>query len=86
MRNFRRTTDMTTHREILRIALPSIVANITVPLLGLVDLSIAGHLADASGRATVLLGAIAVGSLVFNMIYWAFGFLRIGCGDRARLI
>ena len=71
---------MTTHREILRIALPSIVANITVPLLGLVDLSIAGHLADASGRATMLLGAIAVGSLVFNMIYWAFGFLRIGCG------
>lgn len=59
--------------EILRIALPSIVANITVPLLGLVDVAITGHLGNAA-----YIGAIAVGSMIFNVIYWVFGFLRMG--------
>lgn len=62
-----------TDRQILRIALPSIVSNITVPLLGLVDLAIVGHLGNA-----VYIGAIAVGSMIFNVIYWVFGFLRMG--------
>ena len=61
------------NREILRIALPAIVANITIPLLGLVDTAIAGHLAGAT-----LIGAIAVGTMMFNFIYWNFGFLRMG--------
>ncbi len=60
-------------RKILRIALPSIVSNITVPLLGLVDLAIMGHVGDA-----VYIGAIAVGAMMFNIIYWIFGFLRMG--------
>ena len=60
-------------RQILHIALPSIVSNITVPLLGLVDLTIVGHMGSAA-----YIGAIAVGSMVFNVIYWIFGFLRMG--------
>ena len=65
---------MNTHnREILQIALPSIVSNITVPLLGLIDAAIAGHLGAAS-----YIGAIAVGGMLFNIIYWIFGFLRMG--------
>lgn len=64
-----------TDRQILHIALPSIVSNITVPLLGLIDVSIVGHLEAAS-----YIGAIAVGGMLFNMIYWLFGFLRMGTG------
>ncbi|MDR2413957.1 MAG: MATE family efflux transporter [Odoribacteraceae bacterium] len=62
-----------TNREILRLALPSIVSNITVPLLGLVDVAIVGHLGSVS-----CIGAIAVGGVLFNLIYWNFGFLRMG--------
>lgn len=61
------------HRQILHIALPSIVSNITVPLLGLADVTIVGHLG-----ATAYIGAIAVGGMLFNMVYWLFGFLRMG--------
>lgn len=61
-------------KEILKIALPSIVTNITVPLLGIVDVAITGHI----GNSTVAIGAIAVGGLVFNMVYWLFNFLRMG--------
>lgn len=60
-------------KEILNIALPAIVANITVPLLGLVDVAITGHLGNAA-----YIAAIAVGSMLFNVIYWVFGFLRMG--------
>ena len=65
----------TTNRQILHIAVPSIVSNITVPLLGLVDVTIVGHLGSAA-----YIGAIAVGGMLFNMIYWIFGFLRMGTG------
>lgn len=61
------------HREILRIAVPSIFTNITIPLLSLVDLTIVGHLQHSAA-----IGAIAVGGLIFNMIYWLFNFLRMG--------
>lgn len=61
------------NRKILRIAVPSIVSNITVPLLGLVDTAISGHMGSA-----VYIGAVAVGSMIFNVIYWLFGFLRMG--------
>ena len=60
-------------RQILRLAIPSIVSNITVPLLGLVDVAIVGHMGSA-----VYIGAISVGSMIFNVIYWVFGFLRMG--------
>ena len=75
------------NRRILAIAWPAIVSNITAPLLGLVDTAIAGHLGSAAA-----LGAIALGSTVFNLLYWLFGFLRMstagitaqayGAGDR----
>jgi MATE family multidrug resistance protein len=60
---------------ILRIVLPSILSNITVPLLGLVDTAIVGHLGGAA-----YIGAIALGGMLFNMVYWLFGFLRMGTG------
>lgn len=62
-------------KQILRIAIPSIVTNITVPLLGLVDVGIVGHIGNAA-----YIGAIAVGTTIFNIIYWMFGFLRMGTG------
>ena len=69
-----RTTKMQNiDKRILSIALPSIVANITVPLLGLVDMAVSGHLGNA-----VYIGAVAVGSMIFNVVYWVFGFLRMG--------
>ena len=61
------------NRRILHLAIPSIVSNISVPLLGLVDVTIVGHLG-----ATAYIGAIAVGGLLFNILYWNFGFLRMG--------
>lgn len=60
-------------RQILNIALPSIASNITVPLLGMVDVAITGHLGSV-----VYMGAIAVGAMIFNLVYWIFGFLRMG--------
>ena len=60
------------NRQILKLALPSIVSNITVPLLGLVDQAIVGHLGAAA-----YIGAVAVGTMIFNVVYWIFGFLRM---------
>ena len=59
--------------QILQIALPSIVSNITVPLLGMIDVAIVGHMGSP-----VYIGAVAVGSMIFNLTYWLFGFLRMG--------
>lgn len=59
--------------QILQIALPSIVSNITVPLLGMIDVAIVGHMGSP-----VYIGAVAVGSMIFNLVYWLFGFLRMG--------
>lgn len=61
------------NREILRLAIPSIISNVTVPLLGLVDLSIVGHIGNED-----YISAIAVGSMIFNVMYWLLGFLRMG--------
>lgn len=60
-------------RDILAIAIPSIVANITTPLLGLVDMAIVGHMGSPA-----YIAAIALGSTMFSMIYWIFAFLRMG--------
>ena len=65
------------HREILRLAVPSILAGITVPLVGMVDTAVAGHLA---GDSAAFIGAISVGSMVLTLLYWTFGFLRTGTG------
>lgn len=61
------------YREILAIALPAIVANISTPLLSLVDVAITGHLGSAD-----YLAAIALGGTIFNSLYWIFNFLRAG--------
>ena len=66
-------------REILRLALPSILANITVPLVGMVDLAVAGHLGSL-GEAATLIGGVSVGTMLFDLLYWNFGFLRVGTG------
>ena len=63
------------NKEILQIAVPSIVSNVTVPLLGLVDTAITGHLGAAA-----YLAAIAIGTSIFSLCYWAFSFLRMGTG------
>jgi MATE family multidrug resistance protein len=64
------------HRRILQLAIPSIISNITVPLLGLVDVAIMGHM----DLARWYVAAIAVGSMAFNILYWLLSFLRFGTG------
>jgi len=49
------------------------LANITIPLVGLVDTAIIGHLSDATA-----IGGIAIGTMLFDLLYWNFGFLRVG--------
>ena len=61
------------NRRILGLAVPAVVSNVTVPLLGLVDVTIVGHLGDAA-----YIGAIAAGGMLFNVLFWIFGFLRMG--------
>lgn len=60
------------NKKILQLALPNIITNITVPLLGMVDTAIVGRLSESH------IGAIAIGTQIFNLIYWNFGFLRMG--------
>ncbi len=60
------------NRSILKLAIPNIVSNITIPLLGLVDLALMGHLDSA-----IYIGAISLGGIIFNFIYWGFSFLRM---------
>ncbi len=60
------------NRSILKLAIPNIVSNITIPLIGLVDLALMGHLGSE-----VYIGAIALGGVIFNFIYWGFSFLRM---------
>ena len=67
-------------KVILRLALPSILANITVPLVGLVDTAVAGHLHSAAGSGAEFIGGISVGAMILNVIYWNFGFLRASTG------
>ncbi|WKZ68663.1 MAG: MATE family efflux transporter [Melioribacteraceae bacterium] len=61
------------NKKILRLAIPNILSNLSVPLLSSVDTAIVGHLEKVS-----YLGAIAIGSMIFNFVYWGFGFLRMG--------
>lgn len=61
------------HRKVWALAWPMMLSNITVPLVGLVDSAVVGHLDDPRH-----LGAVAIGATLFTSIYWAFGFLRMG--------
>ena len=75
---------MNLHRDILRLAVPSILANITVPLVGMVDIAVAGHLGATEGlSAAAFIGGISIGAMLFDMLYWNFGFLRAGTGGLA---
>ncbi|WP_255515356.1 MATE family efflux transporter, partial [Luteimonas sp. J16] len=83
-------TSAITRAGIARQAWPIILANAAVPLLGLVDTAVIGHYGDTAG-----LGALALGALLFNVLYWSFGFLRMattgfiaqadGAGDEAEV-
>jgi multidrug resistance protein, MATE family len=61
------------HAEVLAIALPITLSNATVPLIGFVDTAVVGQLG-----APHLMGAVAIGAVIFNMLYWTFSFLRMG--------
>ncbi len=63
------------NKRILNLAIPNIISNITIPLLGMVDLAIMGHLDSEK-----YLGAISLGGMIFNFIYISFNFLRMGTG------
>ena len=60
-------------KEIFRISIPNIVSNISSPLLGIVDTALMGRMDDPA-----YIGAIAIGGIIFNILYWGFGFLRPG--------
>ncbi|MDD3034722.1 MAG: MATE family efflux transporter [Bacteroidales bacterium] len=63
------------NKRIMKLAVPSILANITVPIVGMVDVAIAGRLGDAA-----YIGSIAIATMLFDLLYWNFGFLRVGTG------
>lgn len=62
-----------THWQVLGVALPIVLANASTPLLGVVDTTIMGQLGPA-----FLIGAVALGAVIFDFVFWAFGFLRMG--------
>ena len=62
-----------THRRVLRIALPIVLSNATVPILGAVDTGVVGQLGEAAP-----IGAVGIGAIIISSLYWFFGFLRMG--------
>ena len=72
---------MKLNKEILRLAGPSILANITVPMVGMVDIAVVGHLGASGGiSGAAFIGGISVGTMLFDLLYWSFAFLRAGTG------
>lgn len=65
------------HGRVWRLAIPNILANLTIPLLGAVDTAVIGRLGAAE------IGAVAVGATVFSFLYWSFSFLRMGTAGLA---
>lgn len=61
------------HRRVWAVALPIMIANVTTPLLGIVDTAVVGHLGDP-----IYIGAVGAGSVLFSLVFWGFGFLRMG--------
>ena len=66
-------TPALTHKRILKIAIPIVLANITVPILGVVDTGVVGQMGEAAP-----IGAVGIGAIILGAIYWIFGFLRMG--------
>ena len=62
-----------THRRVLSIALPIVISNATVPILGAVDTGVIGQLGGAAP-----IGAVGIGAIILGALYWIFGFLRMG--------
>lgn len=62
-----------THKRVLSIAVPIVLSNATVPILGAVDTGVVGQLGEA-----VPIGAVAIGTVILSSIFWLFGFLRMG--------
>ena len=79
-----------TNRRVLGIALPIVISNATIPILGAVDTGVVGQLGDP-----VPIGAVGIGAIIISAVYWVFGFLRmgtvgltsqaLGAGDRAQV-
>jgi len=66
-------TDGLTHSRVLKIAIPIVLANATVPILGAVDTGVVGQM-----QAAAPIGAVGIGAIILTAIYWIFGFLRMG--------
>jgi MATE family multidrug resistance protein len=62
-----------THRRVLKIAVPIVLSNATVPILGAVDTGVVGQMGEAAP-----IGAVGIGAVILSTIYWIFGFLRMG--------
>lgn len=62
-----------THRRILKIAIPVVLSNATIPILGAVDTGVVGQLGEAAP-----IGAVGIGAIILGAVYWIFGFLRMG--------
>ncbi len=62
-----------THRRVLHIAVPIVLSNATVPILGAVDTGVVGQMGEAAP-----IGAVGIGAVILSTLYWAFGFLRMG--------
>ena len=60
------------NKEILRLAIPNIISNLTVPLIGMVDVALMGHL-----PSSIYIASVALGSVIFSILYMSFGFLRM---------
>ncbi len=79
-----------THRRVLNIALPIVLSNVTIPILGAVDTGVVGQMGEAAP-----IGAVGIGAIILSALYWVFGFLRMGTtglaaqalgqGDRAEV-
>ncbi len=67
-----------THARVLHIAVPVVLANVTVPILGAVDTGVIGQLGEAAP-----IGAVGIGAIILTAIYWLFGFLRMGTAGLA---
>ena len=71
--NLKELKDIINSKRVLKIALPMMLSNITVPLLGFVDTAVIGQLGDAK-----LIAALGLGSILISTLYWLCGFLRMG--------
>lgn len=72
------TVESITHRRVLKIAVPIVLSNATIPLLGVVDTGVVGQLGEATP-----IGAVGIGAIILTTVYWFFGFLRLGISGLA---